>query len=312
MDVSENRGTPKSSILIGFSIINHPFWDTPIFGNTHIRIHLPCCLLFLEGCDDMTSPQRGREKMSAEKWRHANDFAQDTRIYDRGCLRITTSRKDSWAWWLFGTWCFTCPQCYVFGILIVPRVLMFDMHVTWEASTSAIVRTIPVPRSMNPKHQSVLDMTWMLLLHFLARRRSNIELTNKTMALATDQLNLWGLKLNVPKPKSTKSESNFNIVVFPFESVCWANLAIFCVWKYLYLSSWVSGEFVEFWSFRKVNVAIILADLQPCIITGPRQRLDQRRAVTLFFVSSLTTVNPKHNNENKTEIQTNSKIMRLL
>ena len=30
MDVSKNRGTPKSSILIGFSIIYHPFWDTPI------------------------------------------------------------------------------------------------------------------------------------------------------------------------------------------------------------------------------------------------------------------------------------------
>ncbi len=28
--------TPKSSILIGFSIINHPFSGTPIFGNTHI------------------------------------------------------------------------------------------------------------------------------------------------------------------------------------------------------------------------------------------------------------------------------------
>ena len=26
--------TPKSSSLIGFSIINHPFWGTPIFGNT--------------------------------------------------------------------------------------------------------------------------------------------------------------------------------------------------------------------------------------------------------------------------------------
>jgi len=36
MDVSENNGTPKSSILIGFSIINHPFWGTPIFGNTHM------------------------------------------------------------------------------------------------------------------------------------------------------------------------------------------------------------------------------------------------------------------------------------
>ena len=29
VDVSENRGTPKSSILIGFSIINHPFWGYP-------------------------------------------------------------------------------------------------------------------------------------------------------------------------------------------------------------------------------------------------------------------------------------------
>ena len=36
MGVFKNRGTPKSSILIGFSIINHPFWGTPIFGNTPI------------------------------------------------------------------------------------------------------------------------------------------------------------------------------------------------------------------------------------------------------------------------------------
>ena len=28
MGVSKNRGTPKSSILIGVSIINHPFWGT--------------------------------------------------------------------------------------------------------------------------------------------------------------------------------------------------------------------------------------------------------------------------------------------
>ena len=37
MGVSKNRDTPKSSILIGFSIINHPFWGAPIFGNTHIE-----------------------------------------------------------------------------------------------------------------------------------------------------------------------------------------------------------------------------------------------------------------------------------
>ena len=51
MDVSENSGTRKSSILIGFSSINHPFWDAPIFGNTHMlsliekkgrRVFEPC------------------------------------------------------------------------------------------------------------------------------------------------------------------------------------------------------------------------------------------------------------------------------
>ena len=36
MGVSKNNGTPKSSILIGFFIINHPFWGTPTFGNIHI------------------------------------------------------------------------------------------------------------------------------------------------------------------------------------------------------------------------------------------------------------------------------------
>ena len=36
MGVSKNNGTPKSSILIGISIVNHPFWGTPIFGNIHM------------------------------------------------------------------------------------------------------------------------------------------------------------------------------------------------------------------------------------------------------------------------------------
>ena len=36
MDVSKNSGIPKSSILIGISIINHPFWGTTILGNPHI------------------------------------------------------------------------------------------------------------------------------------------------------------------------------------------------------------------------------------------------------------------------------------
>ena len=31
---------PDHPILIGFSIINHPFWGTPIFGNTHMSFNV--------------------------------------------------------------------------------------------------------------------------------------------------------------------------------------------------------------------------------------------------------------------------------
>ena len=54
MDVSKNRSTPKSSILIGFSIINHPFWGTTIFGNTHMLLVNPlsllCDAIFVRSC----------------------------------------------------------------------------------------------------------------------------------------------------------------------------------------------------------------------------------------------------------------------
>ena len=61
--VSKNSGTPKSSILIGFSTINHPFWGTPIFGNTQMvellrrcggppRIHI-----YIHICDDHSFPK---------------------------------------------------------------------------------------------------------------------------------------------------------------------------------------------------------------------------------------------------------------
>ena len=43
LDVSLNGVTPKSSILIGFSIINHPFWGTTILGNPHLRGPSKCC-----------------------------------------------------------------------------------------------------------------------------------------------------------------------------------------------------------------------------------------------------------------------------
>ena len=36
LGVSKNRVPPQSSILIGFSITNHPFWGTSIVGSIHL------------------------------------------------------------------------------------------------------------------------------------------------------------------------------------------------------------------------------------------------------------------------------------
>ena len=37
MGVSINGGSTKSSMSIGSSLINHPFWGTPIYGKPHIN-----------------------------------------------------------------------------------------------------------------------------------------------------------------------------------------------------------------------------------------------------------------------------------
>ena len=48
MGVSKSRNTPKLSILIGFSIINHPFWwVSPYFWKHPYTLKNIC--LFLEG-----------------------------------------------------------------------------------------------------------------------------------------------------------------------------------------------------------------------------------------------------------------------
>ena len=38
MEVSINGGTPKSSILVGFSTINQPVWGIPIYGKPQMDL----------------------------------------------------------------------------------------------------------------------------------------------------------------------------------------------------------------------------------------------------------------------------------
>ena len=108
MGVSENRGTPKSSILIGISIINNPFWGTTIFGNTYIapslippkhqsalsrwfpqstsmaqhnRSSIPCHL-------SISLVSQWTTKWSAEKWHSQDIFLERTLTWLQWCMSL--------------------------------------------------------------------------------------------------------------------------------------------------------------------------------------------------------------------------------
>ena len=68
MGVSENNGTPKSSILIGFSMIYHPFWGTSSFGNTHI----PFAWIHSAAMGWETKPTNSMKHLT--KWQGRNIF----------------------------------------------------------------------------------------------------------------------------------------------------------------------------------------------------------------------------------------------
>ena len=80
MAVSKNSGTPKSSILIGFSITNHPFWGTPIFGNTHIaslRLVRPTFFSEPQVLGWENDPPRNPPNVRSDSGRVSVDFSQD-------------------------------------------------------------------------------------------------------------------------------------------------------------------------------------------------------------------------------------------
>ena len=81
-------GTPKSSILIGFSIINHPFWGTPIFGNTQMVVDLQNVNAFLKETDETNRPNR------AKKGR-ADDFLREWDFSDMNPFKLFGS-LDGW------------------------------------------------------------------------------------------------------------------------------------------------------------------------------------------------------------------------
>ena len=99
MDVSENSGTPKSSILIGFSIINHLFWGTPIFGK---HPHPPNTL-FSRGPGTLLVPSSHRwlaNLLAGRSWRRACFFILGNHVkvskFPWGCFRKMVGFPPKW------------------------------------------------------------------------------------------------------------------------------------------------------------------------------------------------------------------------
>ena len=92
MGVSENSGTPKSSIEIGFSIINHPFWGTSIFGNTHIyssNHHYTYCWWF----------RNSKQPPETDKRTLYINWCRISSINSHG-LQVNSKRR-TWCFWWF-------------------------------------------------------------------------------------------------------------------------------------------------------------------------------------------------------------------
>ena len=145
MVFSKNSGTPKSSILIGFSFINHPFWGTPIFGNTHMQIWVRHTKLQQkQEAKETTTPELRRDCSALPCWRQRGtqqslipkiqiQMVTDMKFkVQSGCvwkqitwvcpLNICTFCALSWSFWLFWT-CF-----YIVGRVYISYYSSFIVH----------------------------------------------------------------------------------------------------------------------------------------------------------------------------------------
>ena len=76
----KNMGTPKSSILIKCSTINHLFWGTGIFGN-YPHLSMVDFLFFADGSNDQTAlvGRMVETAVASNSWRSTRSNSKTTR-----------------------------------------------------------------------------------------------------------------------------------------------------------------------------------------------------------------------------------------
>ena len=104
MEVSINGGTPKSSIFMGFSIINHHFLGTPSIGNPqiYIYIYLGKKGLSCSTIDFHSACWFGTWILFFQKYGISNHLNWRNHIFSEGWRETTKLRRQK-QYWVRGT-----------------------------------------------------------------------------------------------------------------------------------------------------------------------------------------------------------------
>ena len=99
MGVSKNNGTPKSSIFIGFSIINHPFWGVSPYFWKHPY--------------DVRGKNMGKKTVPNKQQKTApSRFPLDPPLSDAGLEQATVWSHQRW-WAMVVVWVGTWGKSFV-------------------------------------------------------------------------------------------------------------------------------------------------------------------------------------------------------
>ena len=107
MGVSKNSGTPKSSILIGFSIINHPFWGPYFWKHPYIYV---CMIYHIWPLNFNIAPEKNNIPNGKYTFKHHSSAILIFRLHfffrcfvaSHNCYRVD--------WGCF--WCFASRGCF--------------------------------------------------------------------------------------------------------------------------------------------------------------------------------------------------------
>ncbi len=85
---------PKSSILIGFSIINHPFWGTPIYIYIFI-VYIHCLDDIINTCWGLVQ----KRQQAADDWNDINNNSHNKKYYKQSLSLKWSWMQWQWQWW---------------------------------------------------------------------------------------------------------------------------------------------------------------------------------------------------------------------